>query len=269
LITYLKLGGSLITDKLSARTACAETIRRLADEIQQARIALPDMQLILGHGSGSFGHIPADEFHTRDGVHSPEDWLGFVEVWRQARDLNQIMLESLTAAGIPVMSFPPSAILQSNGGKTESIQTQPLLSALEVGIVPLVAGDVIFDRELGGTIFSTEDVFLALAPSIPPDRVLVCGIEAGVWQDYPANTRLLPKITPALFQSLKHSLGGSSGVDVTGGMRTKVDQLLNLVSRFPQTQAVIFSGTTPGTVYAVLMGQPRGTLITFSEGDGS
>ncbi len=269
MITYLKLGGSLITDKLKARTARLETIRRLATEIQQARQALPDMQLILGHGSGSFGHVPADEFHTRDGVHSPQDWLGFVEVWHQARDLNQLMLETLTAAGIPVMSFPPSAILQSNGAKPESVQAQPLLSALKAGIVPLVAGDVIFDRELGGTIFSTEDVFLALAPSIPPDRVLVCGIETGVWQDYPANTRLLPKITPQFYNNNKLSLGGSSGIDVTGGMRTKVDQLVNLVSQFPQTQAVIFSGIEPGAVYDVLMGQPRGTLITFLEGDRS
>ena len=269
MITYLKLGGSLITDKLKARTAHLETIQRLAAEIQRARKALPDLQLILGHGSGSFGHVPADEFRTRDGVHSPQDWLGFLEVWRQARDLNQIMLEALTAAGIPVMAFPPSAILQSAGGKPVSVQTQPLLSALQAGIVPLVAGDVIFDSVLGGTIFSTEDVFLALAPSIPPDWVLVCGIEAGVWQDYPANTRLLPKITPEFYQHIKQSLGGSSGIDVTGGMRTKVDQLVTLVSQCPQTQAVIFSGIEPGTVYDALMGQPRGTLITFSEGDGS
>jgi len=269
LITFLKLGGSLITDKLNARTARLETIGRLADEIQAARQAQPDLQLVLGHGSGSYGHVPADTYHTRDGVHSAEDWRGFLEVWRQARDLNQIVLEALTQAGVPVLAFPPSAVIQASDSKPVSVQAHPLLSALKAGIVPLVAGDVIFDSILGGTIFSTEDVFLALAPSITPDRVLVCGIEAGVWLDYPANTRLMTRITPAAHKRLENVLGGSAGIDVTGGMRTKVDQMIALVSQFPQTEVVIFSGTDPGALHDVLMGHPHGTLITFTEGNGS
>lgn len=268
MITFLKLGGSLITDKMNARSARLETIRRLADEIQAARQSLPDLQLVLGHGSGSFGHVPADAYHTRDGVHSAKGWQGFLEVWRQARDLNQLVLDVLTRAGVPVMAFPPSAMIQAAGSQPVSVQTGPLLSALKAGLVPLVAGDVIFDSVLGGTIFSTEDVFLALAPSILPDRVLICGIEAGVWQDYPTNTRLISRITPADHKRMENTLGGSAGIDVTGGMRSKVDQMVTLVSQFPQTVAVIFSGTDSGALYNVLMGRPHGTLITFSEGDG-
>lgn len=267
MILFLKLGGSLITDKLNARTTRMATIQRLAGEIQAARQALPDMQLVLGHGSGSFGHVPAARYHTRHGVHSREDWQGFVEVWRQARELNQIMLEELTQAGMPVMAFPPSAFIQAANGQPASIQADPLQSALQGGLVPLVAGDVIFDQVLGGTIFSTEDVFLALAPNLIPDRVLICGMEAGVWRDYPTNTQLVTRITSASYKNLDKTLGGSAGVDVTGGMRTKVDQMVTLVSQFPQAQVQIFSGEAPGTLFEVLMGQSHGTLITNTEGD--
>ncbi|HWR66365.1 MAG TPA: isopentenyl phosphate kinase [Bellilinea sp.] len=267
MILFLKLGGSLITDKLNARTARKDTIQRLAGEIQSARLAQPDVQFVLGHGSGSFGHVPADKYHTRRGVHSWKDWEGFLEVWRQARELNQIMLEELTQVGMPVMAFPPSAFIQAADGQPATVQADPLRSALQAGLVPLVAGDVIFDRVLGGTIFSTEDVFLALAPHLLPDRILICGMEAGVWQDFPANTELITHITPSSFKTLDRKLSGSAGIDVTGGMRTKVDQMVALVSQFPQAQVQIFSGEAPGTLSEVLMGHPHGTLITNTEGD--
>lgn len=267
MILFLKLGGSLITDKLNVSTARMDTIQRLAGEIQAARRAQPEMQLVLGHGSGSFGHFPADKYHTRDGVHSREDWRGFVEVWRQARELTQIMLDELAHAGLPVMAFPPSAFIQAANGKPAAVQADPLRSAIQAGLVPLVAGDVVFDHALGGTIFSTEDVFLALAPLLPPDKVLICGMEAGVWQDFPANTKLMSRITLSSFNNLGKSLSGSAGVDVTGGMRTKVEQMVAFVTQFPQARAQIFSGEAPGTLFEVLMGQSHGTLITNTEGE--
>ena len=261
MITFLKLGGSLITDKSTPRTADMDVIHRLAAEIRTAQKERPQLRLVLGHGSGSFGHVPAREYNTRNGARTVSEWNGFLEVWRQARDLNQIMVEALTQAGIPIMAFPPSAIIQAADGQPVSVQSEPLLSALNAGLTPLVAGDVIFDKVRGGTIFSTEDVFMALTATNPPDRVLVCGKESGVWEDYPANTRLIPKITPSSYEQLQKSLGNSAGIDVTGGMRTKVEQMLNLIKRYPQTRAVIFSGSQPGVLYDVLIGRPHGTVI--------
>ena len=79
MITLLKLGGSLITDKSQAHTARPELIRRLAEEIRSAWE--PDRSpLIIGHGSGSFGHIPAKKYGTRGGVRTEEEWTGFAEV---------------------------------------------------------------------------------------------------------------------------------------------------------------------------------------------
>lgn len=261
MITFLKLGGSLITDKSTPRTANMDVIRRLGAEIRAAQKERPELGLVLGHGSGSFGHVPAREYNTRNGVRTASEWSGFLEVWRQARDLNQIMVEALTQAGIPILAFPPSAIIQAADGQPVSVQSEPLLSALNAGLTPLVAGDVIFDKIRGGTIFSTEDVFMALAAANPPDQVLVCGKEDGVWENYPTNTRLVPRITPSGYEQLQSSLGSSAGIDVTGGMRTKVEQLLNLVKRYPHTSAVIFSGSQPGALYEVLVGRPHGTVI--------
>ncbi len=74
-LVFLKLGGSLITDKKRPHTPRMDVIRRLAREIAAARNIRPDLQLVLGHGSGSFGHIPAEKYGTHQGVKSPSEWL--------------------------------------------------------------------------------------------------------------------------------------------------------------------------------------------------
>lgn len=261
MISFLKLGGSLITDKDTPHTARMVTIHRLAAEIREAQKAVPDARFIIGHGSGSFGHVPASRYGTRQGVRTPAEWEGFVEVWRQARDLNQIMLEEFGQAGIPAIAFPPSAFITAAAGKPASVQVEPIKSALQAGLTPIVAGDVIFDSVTGGTIYSTEDVFMALAPLIPPDRVLLCGKDGGVFEDYPACTRILPKLTPAAYHGLNTTIDGSASTDVTGGMREKVELMLQLVADHPQTQVVIFSGLEPGNLYEVMTGTTHGTVI--------
>ncbi|MFN3762874.1 MAG: hypothetical protein ACK4WK_06715, partial [Anaerolineae bacterium] len=74
---FLKLGGSLITDKSSPYTPRPEVIRRLAEEVREALEARPDLELVVGHGSGSFGHAAAAPYGTRQGVRTPREWRGY------------------------------------------------------------------------------------------------------------------------------------------------------------------------------------------------
>ena len=97
-LTLLKLGGSLITDKNRPHTPRLEVLARLAEEIAAARRQRPGLRLLLGHGSGSFGHVPAQKYGTCQGVHSADEWQGFVEVWHQAAALNRLVMEALRAA---------------------------------------------------------------------------------------------------------------------------------------------------------------------------
>ena len=69
-------------------------------------------------------------------------------------------------------------------------------------------------------------------------------------------------ITPANFASNRAGLGGSHGVDVTGGMRSKVEQSLQMVRRHPQLAIVVCSGLAPMTFAAALAGERVGTRIT-------
>jgi hypothetical protein len=66
LLYFLKMGGSLITDKTTPRTPRMEVLNRLAMEIASACAQNPSLHLVVGNGAGSFGHVPARR-GTRNG----------------------------------------------------------------------------------------------------------------------------------------------------------------------------------------------------------
>jgi isopentenyl phosphate kinase len=261
---FLKLGGSLITDKTRPHTPRPDVLRRLASEVAAARRGSAGMRLLLGHGSGSFGHVPARRYQTRQGVRSAQEWQGFVEVWREAAALNRLVVDAFSDAGLPAMAFPPSAGLTARDGLVETWNLAPLEAALQAGLLPVVYGDVVFDQERGGTIFSTEDLFDHLARRLRPGRILLAGLEAGVWADYPRCTELVAEITPENLAQIAPALGGSAGTDVTGGMLSKVQQSLTLAQAVPGLQVRIFSGEAHGMLERALAGEPVGTLIHAS-----
>jgi isopentenyl phosphate kinase len=260
-LVFLKLGGSLITVKNQPHTARLDVLERLAKEIAVARSQDPDLQIILGHGSGSFGHFPASKYKTRLGVKTPEEWTGFIEVWREATELNHLVLKALENTNLPALAFPPLAMVVAHQGKVAAWNLDTLLRALGEGLLPVIHGDVVFDAELGGTILSTEDLFTYLAYQLSPVQILFAGNQPGVWADFPDNKSLLAEITPGSLEQIETRLRGSAATDVTGGMADKVRQGLSLVEAIPGLKASIFSGEIPGNVQRALLGEAVGTAI--------
>ncbi|MEP7356002.1 MAG: isopentenyl phosphate kinase [Anaerolineales bacterium] len=258
MLTFLKLGGSLITDKAQPRTPRPDVLSRLMAEIAAARASRPDLQLVLGHGSGSFGHMEARRHGTRGGVRTAAEWAGFAEVQAAAGELNRLVAAAARAAGLPLLNLPPSASAICRDGVMVSLAIQPLHLALAHGLVPMVFGDVAFDVVRGGTIVSTEDVFSYLAAALRPGRILLAGIEPGVLTRWP-NGDLLQRLGP---DTQPASIGGSHAADVTGGMASKVSEMQALVRVLPGTTVRIFSGAQPGVVREALLGTAEpGTLV--------
>ena len=273
-LVFLKLGGSLITDKTQPYTPLLDVMDDLALQIKTALQTHPNLLLVLGHGAGSFGHVPASEYKTRDGllpratplIHRERDesdesyWKGFAEVWYQASSLNRYVMKALHNAGLRAIALPPSASLIASNGQVAVWDTTPIRMALAAGIVPVVFGDTVFDEVRGGTILSTEDLFMHLTRALHPERILLAGLEAAVWADFPARTKIIETITPASFNEIKANVGKSSAADVTGGMESKVKQMLDLVEGNVDLKIQIFSGIEPGNIVRALTGENLGTM---------
>lgn len=262
-LIFLKLGGSLITEKSRVSTPRLDVIERLANEICKGLEEAPDVRLILGHGSGSFGHVPAKKHNTRAGVKSEAEWDGFVEVWNQASALNRIMMGAMSRAGVKAICFPPSACVMADGGRVAEWNLTPISAALNAGLVPVVYGDTVFDKKLGGTILSTEELFTHLASELKPSRLLLAGDETGIYEDFSRKQNIIGEISSENFESVSAQIGVAAGTDVTGGMQGKVKAMMDLIQTLPNLEVSIFSGLETGSVTRVMRGERFGTVLRF------
>jgi isopentenyl phosphate kinase len=260
-LIFLKLGGSLITDKTSVETVRPAVLARIAAEVRQALKVRNELALLIGHGSGSFGHIAAAKYGTRQGVHTRLDWLGFAEVSSAAARLNALVREALIEADVPAVTFQPSASAICEDGRIVRFSYSQIQKALREGLVPLVYGDVAIDRIRGGTIISTEEILSYIAPDLQPHMILLAGETEGVLSE---KGEVVPFIHDANIDRIRQTLGGSRGTDVTGGMASKVEDMINLATAQPSIKIRIFSGMIEGAVEQCLARSDAklGTLIT-------
>jgi isopentenyl phosphate kinase len=237
MLTFIKFGGSTITQKSKRETANLPIIRQLAAELHAARQANPGEAFLLGHGSGSFGHHYAAHYGVHQGIAPDGDWMGFALTACAARKLNHIVVDELLAAGVPALALQPSAALHSAGRALSEWHTGSIARTLEHSLVPVIHGDVAFDTQQGSAIMSTEDLFTYLAThsDLTPARVVLVG-ETAVYTADPfidPSAQLISLINEENIGQVLNSAGGSRAVDVTGGMHSKIAQMWHLVEALP------------------------------------
>jgi isopentenyl phosphate kinase len=266
-LTFIKFGGSVITDKTGQEAPDLPTIRRLAAEVRAGLDRSPGMRLIVGHGSGSFGHTYARRYGIHLGVTPEGDWMGFALTAAAALRLNRIVVDELLAARVPALALQPSATLRSEWGALLGWETAALQTALDHGLTPIVHGDVAFDTAQGTAIISTEQLLVHLAsiPALQPTRIILVG-ESGVYTADPhadPQARRIPRIDSTNIGAVLQGAGASHGVDVTGGMRGKLELMWRLVEAHPDL-VVQLIGPQPGLLAGALLGAAEGEGTTIA-----
>lgn len=263
-LVFIKLGGSILTDKTRPEALDEQTLHRVVAELAAIRAAQPALRLMVGHGGGSFGHHWARRYNTAQGISGPEGWQGFARVADAMARLNRHVVGALLDAGVPAIGIPPSASGRSNSGALVELADSPLDALIAAGVVPVIYGDVVVDERQGCAIISTETLFAYLAPRLGPERIVLVGEAAVYTADPRRDTAAKPivRIDSANYESVLALLGGSHGVDVTGGMRSKVEAMWRLVNTLPGLTVQIV-GPQPEPFRAAVLGEilPFGTTI--------
>jgi isopentenyl phosphate kinase len=265
----VKWGGSLITDKRTPETPRPADIARLAGELAEGLPAARrrGLAVVLGHGSGSFGHVAAARHRLAEGLrgsagHRDASQLaGVAETQARAAALHRLVLDSLAAAGVAAFSIAPSSMLVAADGEPAACYAEPVARALAAGLLPVVYGDVVTDRRRGVAIASTETVFLALAAALPEHgwratEALWLGDTPGVYDDA---GRPLAALSPV--EAARLSPGGSAGTDVTGGMAHRLAAAVRLAEQ--GVVSTIADGREAGLLAEYLStGSAPGTRVT-------
>jgi isopentenyl phosphate kinase len=214
----------------------------------------PPLRLIVAHGSGSFGHVAAKRYGIAAGLRESTQRPGVSLTQERAAALHWHVVNALAAAGLCPFSLAPSSSVVAAAGQPAAMAIEPLLLALHAGLLPVLYGDVVLDREWGVSICSTERLFTLLARELPAhgvriERVIWLGETDGV---YGPDGRTLPRLDAATLATLE--IGGAAGTDVTGGMLHRAETALALAAA--GIPSLIANGTTPGLLAAALAGQP-------------
>ena len=231
-IAFIKLGGSLITDKSRPYTEKQDVISRLAEEIKEILKLRPEMSFVLGNGAGSFAHPSAAKYRTKEGFLNKNSRYGSCIVQNDAVVINRIVVNEFLKKKVPVMGVSPHAFMLSASRGLKSIWLEQVSQMLEKKVIPVVHGDVLIDEDQGVSIFSCDKVLQLMAKNL----------DLGLWQktffvsvgNFPGvfdkKNKVVKKLTPRVFNKLiKEGAFVQAGhVDVTGGMETKIEELAEI-----------------------------------------
>lgn len=256
---FIKLGGSLITDKSRPYTPKMSMIRNIAKEIKTLIKKYPKYNFILGNGGGSFPHTSASRYKTAGGYRTNRGRYGACVVENDAVRINRIVVQEMLKQEIPAVGINPSSIMLSG----TYISTKVIQHLVENNIIPVVFGDVIFDENQGCRIFSCDEVIEKIAKKFKGQRVIISmGDYKGVMDE---KGSLIKKIDKSYYLKLVKSgvIGGSRKMDVTGGMKAKIATLLRTVDK--NAQSAIIDGRVKGNLLAAIAGKSFvGTIILTS-----
>ena len=242
----LKIGGSILTDKNQELAARQGEITRVAREI-----ASHPEDVVLVHGAGSFGHIPAKKYHL------PQEFSrqGLRVTHSGVARLCEMVVEALSQAGVDCLPVHPLSCLLLLDGRIDRFFIEPIKEMLEGGIMPVLHGDVAMDVAGKAAIVSGDQLVAYLAKVLQAEVVAVGSNVDGVL----FSGRPLPRITREELKQMGSAIGGSAGVDVTGGMRGKLLELLDLADL--GIDSLIFNAGKEGNIARALKGEWVGTRI--------
>src|SRR3990167_4989937 len=256
-VAFLKLGGSLITDKSKPYTSRPAVIKQIVQEIKEVLQLRPDLHLVVGNGAGSFAHQSAKKYGTTDGFNNDAGKYGYCVVQNDAVILNRMIVEEFLKQGLPAVGFQPSATILSKNRVPFFQNFTALQAMIDQKIIPVVYGDAIVDVAIGATIFSTDRVIECLAkyfhklPDLKVESILSIGNYDGV-TDF--NGQVIPEITKDNLSEISKYLYNCQHVDVTGGMAAKVLELLAIAKY--GIKSIIVNGAIKNNLKKVLLGEP-------------
>lgn len=253
----IKLGGSSITDVQKPLTPKRREISRLLREITEAK-RVGNFDVIIGHGSGSFGHAPSKKYKINErGVSDNRGLIGAVITEQETSMLNRIVIDVAAKNKIPVFSFAPHSFgIASNLQFTVSYGGH-IISAMKVGFIPLVYGDIVIDSVRGAADISTEEVLRSLSTVIRPNLIVIGTDVDGLFTKDPKTNKDAKLIDVVSSSSIAQALKcarGSTKIDSTGGMNTKVSSLYAAVQSSGAIGYIV-NATKRGLLRDVLLGQ--------------
>jgi len=221
----IKIGGSVLTDKNREQLIVRQNvIKRLAKEIKKVKEI--GYEVVLIHGAGSAGHPIVKRYNLRGGLFKEEQRRGVVEVQEKLNELSSKILMGFLEEDLPLFRVTTSSIVILRHGRIKKIFIDPIKQALEYGFIPLLSGDLAFDEIRKIAVCSGDQLAFEIAKMLNV-KLVIFGVDVdGIYPTSSLEGEPLKEVSFKGLSKLVSKLGGSKGIDVTGGMRGKILEAL-------------------------------------------
>lgn len=234
----VKLGGSITTIKNGNYELNYENLKNIAEVLSKSKL-LSNSKIILVFGGGSFGNVAPIEYNILSKCNKDTYLVNISKMttvmFSMLTDITNVFIEY----GIPVYPFQCSAIVRQKINLKYEINIESILLALKQNYIPIISGDLVFNRENDFTIFSSDNIPFLISEVFPVKHVLYYTDVDGLYSNL-IDKKIIPLIKLGDFEAIKNLAGPSSNQDVTGGMAHKIIQIENLLKNNVTSEILSF-----------------------------
>ena len=255
-LIVIKFGGSSITKKEENKFEMNYSVlKQAAKELALALKQNPKLKIALVCGVGPFGHTNVVKYNLNNGINSSGQEKGVKITNKDCDFVGAETAKALEKEGLKVKFIPGYEICVQENKKVKSFDLAPYKKALAAGEIPISTGVMVPDVKMKWSVMSGDTVIAQLAKKLKPEKVLMGTDVDGIYTADPkkvTNSELILEITSENLEEVLQKAGESKAMDVTGGMKGKLEKFAEQLNGVP---AEIFNLFIKGNLKNALLGE--------------
>ncbi|MHA1474060.1 MAG: isopentenyl phosphate kinase [Promethearchaeota archaeon] len=234
-VIIIKLGGSILTDKNTPYSMRNEVINSLISQISDNYQISNQPKIIIIHGAGSFGHPIANSYSIQKGLNQniPNQTLGLAKTHQSVKKLNTKIVDGFLSREIPVLSLTTSSVFFQENSVLKFTGFNQIASLLELGIIPILFGDILLHDSKNFSIISGDRVIYEICKSFSSsintkykiNKIIFCFDKDGIIiSSSEKDSKIIQNIRSKDIKLLSLKKFEDS-IDVTGNIRGKLKEI--------------------------------------------
>lgn len=264
-VTVIKLGGALLTDKRQPFTLRHAILNQVVNELKTCIESGFIGRLLLVHGAGSFGHPPVVQHQLHKGFQSPTQLIHFTYAHNCVMQLRLAIAKVCHQASLAVVTIAPSSCMTADGFVARNQFYDAISGFLDLGMIPLLGGDLITDQQVGFCVHSGDIIAVDLALHYRASRLIFATAVDGIYDRDPIQFPQAKRIGQLSLQELVDGaaqLNVHQDLDASGAMAGKLDAVRQASDAMRAGLCVhVLSMMREGNLQALLNGKPVGTQL--------
>ncbi|MGC8981762.1 MAG: isopentenyl phosphate kinase [Minisyncoccia bacterium] len=262
-LIIIKLGGSAITNKYEKgkMKINKEILYNISTILSKIYI---DHQLILIHGTGSFGHRNAIRYLKNKEINKKtnfEQYKYIILSRKNIFDLNNKIMKILWNFRLPAISLFPSSFLSTEEDEIKNFDLEIISQLLILGFIPVIHGDWAFDKKSQFSIISSDKLTSYLAINLKATRVIMISDTDGIYSEIEKNKKQIIRfIDKNNIDIVLNNLKKENDMkDATGGIYGKLIEMLK-ISKFG-IPSILVNGSNKKSIIDAIEGKNLDNLL--------